>query len=702
LEGQPLTVFFPKRALDVEARLRLFIAICQAVHHAHVRLVVHRDLKPSNILVTDAGEPRLLDFGIAKLLVEDEAGATLTRAGLGVMTPEYAAPEQLRLEPVSTATDVYALGLILYELLAGRHPYRDRVRPAVTGESATGGEPPRPSSAVTDRALRRRLSGDLDTIVLMALREEPARRYASAEALANDIQRHLAGLPVSARPDTVGYRARKFARRHRFGLAVGAAAASLLVAFAVSMAEQARRTARQRDRAERVSRFLVELFSVSDPLREGGNVTAREILDRGAQRIERELQAEPEVQADLADTMGRVYLSIGAFDKAQQLQERAVELRTRALGADDPRTLSSMNVLGNELARAGQLEAAVRLYGQTIERERRALGADHEATLTTMNDLAFWLGTMGRYAEAEALHRDVLEKRRRLHGDLDSRTVWSVNDLGVVLMRQGRYVEAEPLLKEAIQIWRSIRAAGDPDSFREAIFKGNLAMLYVGQRRYAEAEPILAECLQATRRVMGPQSDHTLSAARDLAILYCMTGRHQKSGTLQRETFDVSRRVLGPRHVETLQSMYWLSVVQAEQGYLEEAETLQAEALALQREVLGPEHPDTLLSMGNLGRIRGKRGRAPEGRTLLAEALDVQTRRYGAAHPHAAESQYGLACVAALEGRRVEALERLRQAVQTGHVDPARLAREPDLRLLRTEPEFQRLLAAARTVRAST
>ncbi len=217
VEGRPLTRYCRERALDVEARLRLFVNICHAVQHAHVRLVVHRDLKPSNILITDAGEPRLLDFGIAKLLAQDETAATLTRTGLPLMTPEYAAPEQLRGEAVSTATDVYALGLILYELLAGRHPWRDPIG-AANGDSAGRREPPRPSLAMADRVLRRRLAGDLDTIVLMALREEPARRYASAEALARDIERHLAGLPVSARPDTVGYRARKFASRHRWGV----------------------------------------------------------------------------------------------------------------------------------------------------------------------------------------------------------------------------------------------------------------------------------------------------------------------------------------------------------------------------------------------------------------------------------------------------------------------------------------------------
>jgi serine/threonine-protein kinase len=591
VEGRPLTTYCHERRLDLEARLRLFVAICHAVQHAHVRLVVHRDLKPSNILITASGEPRLLDFGIAKLLAKDETEATLTRTGLPLMTPEYAAPEQLRGEAVSTVTDVYALGLILYELLAGRHPYRDRTAPG----AAERREPTRPSLVTTDRGLRRHLTGDLDTIVLMALREEPARRYASAQALAADVERHLASLPVSARPDTVGYRARKFAGRHRWGLVVSMAAVSLLLVFAGTMADQARRTARQRDRAERVSKFLVQLFSVSDPLAKGGNITAREILDRGAARIERGLAAEPEVQADLLETMGRAYFGMGLLDEAQRIFERAVDVRSRVLGPDDPKTLQSMNVLGNILVRAGRFGAGIQVFRETLERERRSLSADHDETLNTMNDLAFWLGVMGHWREAEKLHRDVLERRRRRYGEVHGETVWSVNDLGVILMREGRYAEAEPLLARAVQIWRKVRAPGEPDSFRQAILEGNLGSLYQEQRRYAEAEKILVNSLATVQRVMGLESGHTVSAMKDLAVLHVVTGRREDGENLLRKTLEISRKILGPRHIDTLQSAYWLAVVESDQGHLAEAETLQVEALALQREVLGDEHPDTLL-----------------------------------------------------------------------------------------------------------
>jgi eukaryotic-like serine/threonine-protein kinase len=696
VEGQPLTAYCSEQRLGVDERLRLFVAICDAVQHAHAQLVVHRDLKPSNILVTPAGQPRLLDFGIAKVLAEDETDGALTRTGLPVMTPEYAAPEQLRGEPVSTATDVYALGLILYELLTGRRVFANRT---IAGPTS-GAVPPRPSAVAEGRALRRRLTGDLETMVLKAMHDDPGRRYPSVEALARDIDRHLAGLPVSARPDTLGYRARKFAIRHRWGVAVTAAAGIVLVAFAATMAEEARRTARQRDRAERVSHFLVELFNVSSPFAQGGSVTAREILDRGAQRIETELAAEPEMQGDLLDTMGKVYWTLGVLGRAEQLYARAVDLRTRVLGADNPRTLVSMNSLANVLVREGRLEQGTRLLSDTLNAQRRVFGAEHVATLKTMNDLAFWLGTLGRYAESERLHREVLAARRRRSSPDDGWTVWSLNDLSVVVARQGRYAEAEALMTEGLAIWTRIKRPGNADVFNESLFRGTLAGIYQRQRRYVEAEKQFRGALTDLERVMGSENPHTLTLSKEMATFLAVTGHADESDKLQSRTLEISRRVFGPHHLETLQSAFWLSIVYRDEGRLAEAERLQVETLEAQRNEFGPDYPDTLLSRVNLGRIAAKRGRITEAEGLLRDTMDRQRRLFGERFPDTVEAMFGLACVAALDGRRAEALDTLGQALATGYLDPARLEREPDLAGLRDAPEFQRLASGRSTAEA--
>jgi tetratricopeptide (TPR) repeat protein len=696
VEGQTLTAYCNDRGLGVVDRLRLFLSIANAVTHAHAQLVVHRDLKPSNILVTASGELRLLDFGIAKLLAEDDGDeGALTRTGLPLMTPEYAAPEQLRGEAVSTATDVYALGLILYELLAGRHAFADRT-PHRREDGTARAEPARPSLTAPNKALRRQLNGDLDTIIMMALRDDPQRRYPSVEALARDIDRHLAGLPVSARPDTIGYRARKFVRRHRWGVGVSVAALLILLTFAATMAEQVRRTARQRDRAERVSKFLVELFTVSSPFDKGGDVTAREILDRGAQRIESELASEPETQADLMDTMGRVYWTIGSLAKAERIFTRAVDLQRRAFGDDDPRMWVSMNALGNVVVREGRLEAGTRLLSDTLVGQRRVLGADHTETLRTMNDLAFWLGVGGRFNESELLHRQVLANQRRLHGPRSGSTVWPMNDLGLIVMRQGRYEEAEALIAEALATWRRVQHPANADLFREALLRGNLASVYQRQRRFAEAEKHFVDALSEIDRVMGPENPHALSAQKDLAAFYAVVGRPGEAEKLLLQNLDRCRRIFGPRHVETLQSAYWLGVVYRDQGRLAEAQALQQETLAIQREELGPEYPDTLVSIANLARILGKRGRLSEAESLLRQVLDAQRRRFGVQFPDAAETMFGLACLANLGGRRAEALDLLAQAVESGYIDTGLLTREIDLIGLRGDAHFARLASSQR------
>ena len=368
VEGEPIDRHCDAGALPLERRLELFRLVCAAVHFAHQRLVVHRDLKPGNILVGADGVPKLLDFGIAKLLESDgEEDGDATRTAVHLMTPEYASPEQVRGEPVGTASDQYSLGVLLYRLLTGRRPYRttsslphdlaravceeEPERPSTAARQAADhdGEARLPSGLAPDR-LHRRLRGDLDEIVLRALRKEPDRRYSSVAHLAEDLRLYLEGLPVVARRGSTYYRAAKHVRRHRAAFGSAAAAILLIIAAAVTFAVQAgrlgralHRAGREQSRAERVSDFLIDVFKVSDPGQaRGSTVTAREILDRGAARITEELHDEPDAAAAMMDVMGQVYANLGLYPRAQELLEAALSQRRAKPEPDDDDVAASL------------------------------------------------------------------------------------------------------------------------------------------------------------------------------------------------------------------------------------------------------------------------------------------------------------------------------------------------------------------------
>ncbi|NNF59162.1 MAG: serine/threonine protein kinase, partial [Rhodothermaceae bacterium] len=575
VEGEPITAYCDARALPVEARLRLFEDVCAAVRYAHQNLVVHRDLKPSNILVTTEGTVKLLDFGIAKLL-DDEADGLLTRTGERVLTPAYAAPEQVRGAPVTTATDVYALGVVLYELLTGRRPHTsDTADRAEVEQAILTTEVERPSTAIgrthttetgagrktlapegvahvrdtTPERLKRQLRGDLDTIVLKALRKEPERRYASAEGLLNDLRALRANQPIAARPDTVGYRLRKYVQRHRLGVLTTAGMVLLittLVGFYTARLTAERDRARtEANKAAEVSAFLESLFTRSDPAESrGAEITARDLLAEGSTRIENELADQPAVQAQMYGTIGRVYRALGLHDQAEASLERSLVLH-RATGAD-PLTLARVEAaLGALHVDQGHFETADSLIQRALATQRAGPDGPREEMAQT---LAAWAGLLqerGDYTAAEAPLQEALAMQRLLHAGNHETTATLLNSLGQTYYDLGQYDDAEQAYAEALAMRRRLHGALHPgvtESLRQ------FATLQRQQRRYDEAERLIREAIALDSQLVGLEHPNMGENFYEYASLLNDTGRFDEATTMFERTMAVDQATLGPDH----------------------------------------------------------------------------------------------------------------------------------------------------------
>ena len=687
IEGRAIDRFCAERKLSVRERLRLILPVCDAVQFAHQNLIVHRDLKPDNILVTEQGIPKLLDFGIARVLTEAPGR---NEATVMAMTPSYASPEQVRGEPIGTATDVYSLGCVVYKLLTGVAPHQLQGKSPAESVRLICEEEPRPPSE-----LNRELDRDQDKILQTAMRKETQGRYRSVEQFAADLGRYLSNEPVLARPATAGYRLQKYVRRHRIGVAVATGLVLLLAGFAAIQAAQVRRITRERDRADQVTRFMSAMFKVSDPSQARGNsVTAREILDRASKDIDSGLARDPELQAQMMSVMGQVYGNLGLYPRAEELLKRTLDIRRRALGPSHTQTLSSMDDLALNLNREGRFGEAEKVLRETLDQRRRILGRQHPDTLGSMSNLANTINVQGRYAEAESMFRETIDQQRRVLGAEHLETLRSMTSLANTVGREGRYAEAEKLLRETVDIERRVLGPEHPDTMRSM---ANLGNVLIHEGEFAEAEKIESETLDIQRRVLGPEHPATLVTMTDLGMSVREQGRSAEAEKLQTQALDIQRRVLGPEHPTTLRSMNILSSTLNSEGRYGEAEKLMRDTLDIQRRILGPEHQETLGTRGNLAKTLLREGRIEEADKFEQETLAIRRRVLGPQHPDTAESMYNLAIMEEREGRHDEALSSLREAIEHGlsAANIRSMEKEPDLQSLHGDPRFAALVRHA-------
>ncbi len=681
VKGMPITKYCDEHKLDINSRLALFKKVGAAVDFAHRNLVVHRDLKPSNILVTNEEEVKLLDFGIAKVLSADldETVLALTMAGGRVMTPEYAAPEQIFGDAITTATDVYAMGVLLYELLCGQLPIRyDARRVSAIERIMRSSEMSLPSvflkqqgksdqstieeiasaRGTTTLLLTQKLEGDLDMIVQMALRKDPERRYRFVSEFIDEVERYQQGLPVKARPDTLGYRARKFYGRYRFGVISASIALLLLITSLIGTILQAREASEQsmiasqeRDVAQReaaksarITEFIVDVFESIDPdISEGDTLTAYQILERGAQKLENELGEEPALQTDIMTVIGRMYQRMGAYDEAERWLSRALTKRQTLFDKNAIEVLDGAYNMGSLMQDQGRYAEAESLLQQVLSEPYDVSDAGVELQFAkTQELLGSVLADNGQYEAAKSIYEQSLYTQTALIGEEHSDVASVYVNLGDVLEITSDFEGAVGYFQKAVEIYRA-----NPEGHADDVADALLSLSEANRNRgaFEDAERYCREALTINRKLFGEAHPRVIKVMNQLGSILSEMGRNEDAERIYLDALSIQVNTLGEKHPDTIELLGNLGGNYIRMGNLKQAVVHLKEALALREAVLGKDHPTVAIALSNLGVALGSLGDYQEAERIHRKSLVMTKKYFGEDHPGVAVCASNLANV---------------------------------------------------------
>lgn len=617
IEGETIDRYCDDRHLTIEDRLLLFGKVCAAVSYAHRNLVIHRDIKPGNILVSADGEPKLLDFGIAKLLSENsgEEAPETTIGGPRLATPEYASPEQIRGEAISTASDSYSLGILLYKLLCGYSPYQFKSRSALEIErTISQTEPILPSimlkkaleapesesdqeknpaeisrqRGVSMERLSRQLSGDLDNIVLKAIQKESARRYATVDQFAEDIQRYLDGLPVTARKDSAGYRAGKFIRRHRLGLTALAVIFLALLAGLAGISWQAKIAREEARKSQQTLAFVKQMLAAANTMESGKELTVEQLLDQAGARIPRELAAFPEIEGEIRSILGEAYQSLGQYDKAQGHFSRNFQLL------------------------------------------RNYYGPRHSLVANAYRELAVVEHYRGKNQRADTLYRKAVARYREIGETASSDYATALNDFGTILLDQAKYDSAIIVFRQSLKIMRQVHGRL---YFQSGSALNNLAFALDDMGDYAAADSIYSQALDVFRHNYGHEHPEIANTLNNYAFVKLNVGDTLGSLQLHEQALAMWRKLLKSDHPDIGLTLHNIAAVTYYMKNYPEAELRETEVIRIFSSNFPPDHPYLGSAYFLMGRILNAQNRYPQALDYLQKALQIRQAKLEAGHP---------------------------------------------------------------------